>query len=880
VVYSSFLEDNVVMKDGLFENSKKCLGDFEIIRELGRGGMGIVYEAWQVSLKRKVALKVISARLGLSSKAVLRFNREAEAAGKLHHTNIVAVYSTGNDDGVHYYAMELIDGPSLQQVIRHLRRGETRSIELSGSDATTAFPSAPTASPVDSTDESSGAGDTLTWISQTLGLPPVFGDSTRAPRLNSGTNSASVPSSSRYFDTVATMIAGVAEALDYAHENGVIHRDIKPANLLLSRDGRVSINDFGLARMLEQPGMTLSGEFVGSPLYMSPEQITAGRAPLDHRTDIYSLGATLYELLTLTPPFPGKSRDEVIAQILHKEPIPPRRRNPKIPVDLETICLKAIERDPDRRYQAAGQLAEDLRRFVSRHVISARRIGPVERAVRWARRNKALTAMACLTLAISLASLVFVYLSDRAHRRNDAKYRALMAAGSGDLATALKEIKQAKVLGAKPEWVLMLSGQVDLFDGKPQEALTHFSAAVEQDSDNLLARAMLADAYLANGRWTDYVNSTNKIQKLEADPETLEAEELLFLGLPFRFTDTNYALSMVDKAIDKRRSFTLARLWRADTLTHFGADRGRSESVMRAQNELNGLVQFDPELLNNPLLRRTRLFNHTTLAGIYRSQGRFEEARKQLMEAESDVKFLQAIPNFFYGNMDRMTYYALKWEFDGLESDLDNMGQLMQVVARNGTAGWLVDAYWASYFRKGGARISQALRQLDEMPQDEYVVWARIVLLMDQGKQEEVKRICQELIDAGRAEAVLPMFFLGERDAIEYARECALNMKEPGQWIISRDVLRFLGDLIEDRELVRRAGESEHARAFAYFAIGLRQLAEGKRQEAKDSFQNGADSPVCYISPVRWAGAFADRMEEDPTWPTWLPTTSVVSKVK
>ena len=121
------------------------------------------------------------------------------------------------------------------------------------------------------------------------------------------------------------MIAGVADALDYAHENGVIHRDVKPANLLLSRDGRVSINDFGLARILEQPGMTMSGEFVGSPLYMSPEQISAGRAPLDHRTDIYSLGATLYEMLTLQPVVPGRSRDEVIAQILHKEPVPPRR---------------------------------------------------------------------------------------------------------------------------------------------------------------------------------------------------------------------------------------------------------------------------------------------------------------------------------------------------------------------------------------------------------------------------------------------------------------------------------------------------------------------------------------------------------------------------
>ena len=181
------------------------------------------------------------------------------------------------------------------------------------------------------------------------------------------------------------MTADVADALQHAHDEGVIHRDIKPSNLLLSAEGRLSLNDFGLARVLEQPGMTMSGEFVGSPLYMSPEQITAGRAPLDHRTDVYSLGATLYELLTLRPPFPGQQRDQVIGQILHKDPVPPRRNNRRIPVDLETICLKALEKDPDRRYQTAGQMADDLRRCVNRFAISARRIGLIGRVGKWVR---------------------------------------------------------------------------------------------------------------------------------------------------------------------------------------------------------------------------------------------------------------------------------------------------------------------------------------------------------------------------------------------------------------------------------------------------------------------------------------------------------------
>src|SRR5262249_24665088 len=233
----------------------------------------------------------------------------------------------------------------------------------------------------------------------------------------SGVCSSSLRSGNGYFETVARRIADVADALHHAHEQGVIHRDMKPSNLLLSSSGPLSIKDFGLARMLEQPGMTMTGEFVGTPAYMSPEQITAGRAPLNHRTDIYSLGATLYELLTLQRPFPGERRDEVIAQIMHKEPKSPRRINPKVPLDLETICLKAMEKDPDRRYQTAGAMAEDLRRYVSRFAIAARRAGPMQRLVKWVRRRPSVAAsLGCVLLAVFLM-LTFAYQAHRAEQQ-------------------------------------------------------------------------------------------------------------------------------------------------------------------------------------------------------------------------------------------------------------------------------------------------------------------------------------------------------------------------------------------------------------------------------------------------------------------------------
>ncbi len=358
----------------------QTIGDFEIIRELGRGGMGVVYEARQKSLKRRVALKVLSSGLGLSSKAILRFRREAEAAGKLHHTNIVPIYTTGEDKGIHYYAMEFIDGPSLDAVIKDLKHETTEKSDTSEPDV-----------------------DVPGWLRKTA-LYDATGPSPARIDALSVSSSSTVAQGSRYFDHVATMIAEVADALDHAHEHGVIHRDIKPSNLLLAPDGRLSLNDFGLARMLEQPGMTMSGEFVGSPLYMSPEQITAGRVTIDHRTDIYSLGATLYELLTLQPPFPGKTRDQVLSQILHKDAVAPRKLHRKVPIDLDTICMKAIDKDPDRRYQTAGQLANDLRKFVSRHAISARRIGPAGQMAKLMRRNPVATAFAAFVLLVVVGS--------------------------------------------------------------------------------------------------------------------------------------------------------------------------------------------------------------------------------------------------------------------------------------------------------------------------------------------------------------------------------------------------------------------------------------------------------------------------------------------
>lgn len=357
------------------------LGDFRIESLLGAGGMGEVYRASQLSLNRVVALKVLHPQ-NRSPSAIRRFQTEINAAAHLHHTNIVRVYTSGSEGNIHYFAMELVDGSTLGDVIRRLRLQSN--------------PKSPTLS-----DSAETVRQTATAhsVSQTTGGLTFASEDSRVPQLEL--------SDGDYFNWVAKHIASVADGLNYAHSQSLVHRDIKPANLLLSSQGRVLISDFGLARNISEPGITQSGEILGTPFYMSPEQLSASSA-LDHRTDIYSLGATLYELLTLQPPFPGESRDRVLARIASDAPIAPRRINPKIPRDLETICLKALEKSASDRFHSAGALADDLRRYLDGQPIQARRTGLVERAFKWSNRHRGLAAsLVALPCCVAIVATLF-----------------------------------------------------------------------------------------------------------------------------------------------------------------------------------------------------------------------------------------------------------------------------------------------------------------------------------------------------------------------------------------------------------------------------------------------------------------------------------------
>jgi eukaryotic-like serine/threonine-protein kinase len=392
------------------------LGDYRILREIGRGGMGVVYEAEQASLGRRVALKVLHA--GGDAKALERFKREARAAAKLHHTNIVPVFEVGDNGGVSFYAMQHIQGQGLDQVIAELRR--LRSGGEQGAQPNTNTAEATCALPAESLARSML---TQAFAPQDVGAAtlvaqmPVAAPLTEAEQT--GVASAAVlPGHTELstadkhhrplFESIARIGQQTAGALAHAHERGIIHRDIKPSNLLLDASGTVWITDFGLAKT-EDGDLTNPGDILGTLRYMSPERFQ-GRC--DARADIYALGITLYELLVLRPAFQSSDRAALISEITTSEPARPRSVDPRIPRDLETIVLKAIARDPARRYQTATDLAEDLRRFLAGEPIKARRTSLFERTRLWCRRHKALAGLyLVLFLAAIGSSLAALYLN-------------------------------------------------------------------------------------------------------------------------------------------------------------------------------------------------------------------------------------------------------------------------------------------------------------------------------------------------------------------------------------------------------------------------------------------------------------------------------------
>ena len=402
-------------------------GDYEVLEEIGRGGMGVIYKARQVSLNRVVALKMILAGRLANEQDIQRFHSEAEAAAKLEHPGIVPIFEIGQHAGQHYFSMGFVEGQSL------------------------------------------------------------------AKRVAAG------PLSPR---RAAELVAQIAETVHYAHERGIIHRDLKPANVLLDRSGQPHVTDFGLAKELRRDSdLTGTGQILGTPSYMPPEQAAGKSDPIGPTADVYALGAILYCLLTGRPPFQAATPVDTLRQVLEQLPVSVSQLNGQVPLDLETISLKCLEKDPRRRYATALELAEELERYLDGRPILARPVGFFERTGRWCRRNPVVaglitTAVLCLVVGTVVSSYFAVEASKRATMEAIERRRADAARQAAETARKIAESEKRRA-----------DVEAQRATTKAAEALREKTAAEKQkqiaeDNAQLARRHLyIADMNLAQNAW-------------------------------------------------------------------------------------------------------------------------------------------------------------------------------------------------------------------------------------------------------------------------------------------------------------------------------------------------------------------------------------------
>jgi eukaryotic-like serine/threonine-protein kinase len=713
------------------------LGDFQIVREAGRGGMGVVYEARQISLDRRVALKVLPIAAAMDPRQLQRFQLEARAAACLHHTNIVPIHAVGCERGVHYYAMQLIEGQTLAAIIGELRAlEEPREVEsaqakesspslasrLASGELAPAEPAPPTA------------------------LPATVG------KAASGALSSTPMHSRAFFRTVADLGIQAAEAIEHAHGLGVVHRDIKPANILIDGRGTLWVTDFGLARLRNDSGLTMTGDLMGTLRYMSPEQAMGRAVDIDHRTDIYSLGATLYELMTRKPAVTGQDRQEVLRQIANEEPTPPRRLKPAIPRELETIVLKAMSKEPAGRYQSARELADDLRLFLEHKPIRARRPTLLELAAKWARRHTAIVgaALAILTVTVLalLATLILL-------RREQTRTAAALKLAESRSRQARKAVDTMYTRVAE-EWLIDQPGLRLLQREFLQEALAFYQEFAGQQAEDPDVQIERAVALRRVGEIQDALSNHEQTERIY-----LQAIEILNnlvdrpLGNPRRREELAAA------------QFTLASHYRV---------AGRIDQGARLYTQALEIYQAleiqYPDRIDYQGEQARCLLG---LGASCSETGRLDEAERLFLRARSLYESLAIRPE------------ARTQSTDGLRRVNHNLGKL------NADAGRFSEA--ERCWRRAVELSAQLLRDSPGSPLRKHnnasdihgLAWA----LIDQGKCLEAEELLREAIRIQESLAAdLPEISGFREDLANSLRELGRVLHESGRFTEEEEVLR------------------------------------------------------------------------------------------
>ncbi len=847
------------------------LGDFEIIGEVGRGGMGVVYRARQISLNRVVALKVLPSTLGQTAKAVTRFKKEARAAAKMHHTNIVPVYAQGEHEGHFYYAMELVDGSSLAEVIKadpaRVRPGyqsPTRSKDG-------------TVTPIEETTSADVASSAIDL---------------RSVRLR------------QQWSRLALLVSGAAEGLAHAHKQGVIHRDIKPQNLMLGTDGQLHIMDFGLARLLDEPSVTVTGEMLGTPAYMSSEQIGADRKKIDHRTDIYSLGVTLYELLTGQQPFTGATREQIIARIYADEPRPPRKLSPQAPIDLDTICMRAMEKDPRRRYQSAAEMAADLRRFAEDRPILSRRVSAMEKAVKWVRRHPAITAIIFLGLTIAIGATLWTVqtVKDRHTRANALTHEAidlLVFEDYRDPTPALAKLAGAGPLGPDESLYRKALALAHLLDD-PKLAVEHLTAVLKSEPDDtdlmyLMAWALRRDGRAQTGRlWIEQAD-------VAGGPKT--ASGWFFLGQAVVRSDwDDRAENAYREATRRRDHYVQAQVHLGRALNYWMYHRRQLDNLGEGLRALDSACAFQ----QSKAYPRYLLSIAHRLAGeiVYENVGsqddrdrtkeereRAEKERKRAEEhfsralraAESAQK---AEPSSSLGSTCEAEYWESRGELDKAIDAMDRGDEYCVTPSERSDLyqyRWRL-LYWDGRLDRAMADLEQLARLCpDGVPLHAwYSRLFRALVLNDLQKRDQAIDLARE-VATDRPEdfravtsAAVTLRILGraeEADALLASHSDRIDFDAGRFGKVSADMLRAFYALCrrkqtleELRDAAGKLGNDKRFWAAPYFLAATEALGRADRETALGLFRQCEhtydDEDYCYLAKV-----FVRKMEADPAWP-------------
>ncbi len=645
------------------------LGDFEILKIIGQGGMGAVFLARQVSLDREVALKVISSVGDAQTKHLDRFKRESRVLAKISHPNIVPIYEIGQQGPYSYFAMQYVDGVSLDKILSSIRNAKT------GDKASAVM---------------SKCLETHT---------ATYGDK------HQDTKGTTAEIDTDYIINISKIIISIASALDYAHKKGILHRDVKPSNILIDSDGTAKLVDFGLARAETQQSITITGEFFGTPSYISPEQI---RKPdiVDCRSDIFSLAATYYECLTLHPPFGGDTVNETLTQVISREAVPPKKYCPRLSTDFNTVLLHALEKLPEDRYQTAADFANDIENLLEFKPITAKKPSITQRAYKTLRRNP-------LKVAVTFAFILVIVLGYSllsSHRQEKKKVALMERYKQGRDRLEGEQYSEAlqyfiKVAKATPNdaEVQFYIGECYRMAGQYEKAIKAYHEAIKIKPNYGNAYWGLGDCYKKTRRFQEAIKIYK--QAIEIDPNNTGV--YYNLGIAYR------ELGRHDEAIEAFKQTVKINPNDTDAYCNLGTiyrDLGRRDEAIEAFKQMIRITPNDADAYCNlgttyrdlgrhdeaiEAFKQTIKLNpnntdaYCNLGTIYRDLGRRDEA------IEAFKQMIRINPN------DADAYYSLGITY----KDLDRHNEAIQVfkeVIRIKPNNAIVHATLASLYAKSG----------------------------------------------------------------------------------------------------------------------------------------------------------------------------------